>query len=77
MCVGMHCSVPFSLKGLHSKQKDIIMTQTTLTVAETVAEKFNFSVDKFRLSGPDNMNTPFFGLFRSDTMRVVHDSSVT
>ena len=53
------------------------MTMTTQTISEIVAEKFNFSVDKFPLSGPDNMKTPFYGLFRSDTLDVVHDASVT
>lgn len=36
-------------------------------VSATVREAFNFSVDKFPLSGPDNMPTDQYGLFRSDS----------
>lgn len=36
-------------------------------VAASVREAFNFSIDKFPLSGPDNMKTDQYGLFRSDT----------
>jgi hypothetical protein len=36
-------------------------------VSATVREAFNFTVDKFPLSGPDNMKTDQYGLFRSDT----------
>ena len=46
-------------------------------VLEQVASRFDFSVDKFPLSGPDGMSTPFYGLFRSDTSAVVGSSSVT
>jgi len=31
-----------------------------------VRDTFNFTVEKFPLSGPDGMKTPFYGLFRSD-----------
>jgi len=47
---------------------------TTLSIdnaLKTVADKFSFSVDKFPLYGPDNMATPHFGLFKSDTMECV------
>ena len=37
------------------------------TILETVKSEFDFSVDKFPLSGPDGLVTPFYGLFRSDT----------
>jgi|688.fasta_scaffold00823_7 hypothetical protein len=50
---------------------------TFLTVSDVVAHvksRFNFSVDKFRLSGPENLRTPFYGLFRSDNMECVGDS---
>jgi hypothetical protein len=40
--------------------------ETTVSVVEKVREQYNFSVDKFPLSGPDNLRTPFYGLFRSD-----------
>lgn len=46
-------------------------------VVETVKTVFNFSVDKFPLSGPDNMRTEWFGLFRSDTSEPVGSGSVT
>lgn len=41
------------------------------SISSHVRGKFNFSVNKFPLRGPDNMHTPFYGLFRSDTMEVV------
>jgi len=46
-------------------------------VVETVKNVFNFSVDKFPLSGPDNMATGVYGLFRSDNNAFVGRSSVT
>ncbi len=46
-------------------------------VVETVKSVFNFSVDKFPLSGPDNMKTGVFGLFRSDSGEFVGRGSVT
>lgn len=36
-------------------------------IRETLVEAFPFTVDKFPLSGPDGMQTPHYGLFRSDT----------
>ena len=44
---------------------------------DKVKETFNFSVDKFPLSGPDGMSTPWYGLFRSDTGTVVGPGSKT
>jgi len=46
-------------------------------VSESVRSAFDFSVDKFPLSGPDGMKTPWYALFRSDSMDVVGNSSVT
>lgn len=46
-------------------------------VSSTVREAFNFSVDKFPLSGPDGMTTPWYGMFRSDNFEVVGNGSVT
>lgn len=43
----------------------------TENALQTVADKFSFSVDKFPLYGPDNMATPHFGLFKSDTSECV------
>ena len=53
------------------------MSTVTRTASEIVRNTFNFSVDKFPLSGPDNMATPFYGLFRSDTQDVVSDRAVS
>jgi len=38
---------------------------------------FNFSIEKLPLVGPENMRTPWYGLFRSDTMEVVGGGSKT
>jgi len=46
-------------------------------VSAAVAAAFNFSVDKFPLSGPDGMKTPWYALFRSDSMDVVGNGSVS
>ncbi len=53
------------------------MNTLTQDVASKVRESFNFSVDKFPLSGPDGMATPWYALFRSDTESVVGNGSVT
>lgn len=42
------------------------MSTVTAAAIDSVASAFNFSVDKFPLSGPEGMKTPFYGLFRSD-----------
>lgn len=42
-----------------------------------VSSKFNFTVDKFPLAGPDGMRTPWYGLFRNDNGEVVGDGSVS
>lgn len=39
----------------------------TQTAIGDVKRNFDFTVNKFPLSGPDNMKTPFYGMFRSDT----------
>jgi len=54
----------------------------TQEITNKVTEEFNFSVDKFPLSGPDNMQTDMYGLFRSgelppNTKRCVVNRSVT
>jgi hypothetical protein len=46
-------------------------------IAATVRQKYNFSVDRFPLAGPENMRTPWYGLFRSDTSEAVGGGSVT
>ena len=40
-------------------------------ILDSVRSAFNFTVEKFPLSGPDGMRTPFYGLFRSDNSEVV------
>lgn len=39
--------------------------------AEVVQKAFDFTVDKLPLYGPDNLQTGFYGLFRSDTSEIV------
>lgn len=46
-------------------------------IAATVRQRYNFTVDKFPLAGPDGMRTPWYGLFRSDTGEAVGGGSVT
>jgi len=45
-----------------------MITQQNL---DSIHKTFNFTVDKYRLSGPENMRTSHFGLFRSDTLDCV------
>tara|TARA_Y100000593_G_C4306862_1_gene336188 strand:- start:1735 stop:2625 length:891 start_codon:yes stop_codon:yes gene_type:complete len=45
--------------------------------AGKIREAFDFTVDKFPLSGPDGMRTPWYAMFRSDTEEVVGKGSVT
>jgi len=47
------------------------MSVVSDSVVDTVKSKFDFTVDKFPLSGPDGLQTPLYGLFRSDTMDYV------
>lgn len=47
------------------------------SIADQVRDAFPFSVDKFRLSGPEGLRTEWFGLFRSDTGETVGDGSVS
>jgi len=43
----------------------------------SVHREFPFEVGKLPVTGPDNMHTGFYGLFRSDTGAVVRSSSVS
>jgi len=43
----------------------------SIILADRVRAAFPFEVEKFRLSGPDNMTTPHFGLFRNDTSECI------
>ena len=47
------------------------MSTMTADAIGKVQDAFNFTVDKFPLSGPDGMATPFYGLFRSDSGKAV------
>ena len=53
------------------------MSSVSNSVSDKIRSTFNFSVDKFPLSGPDGMSTPLYGLFRSDTSSLVGSKSVT
>jgi hypothetical protein len=46
-------------------------------ILDTIKQRFNFTVDKLPLRGPDNLKTPWYGLFRSDTSEPVGGGSVT
>ena len=48
-----------------------------MNIVEQVADKFNFEVKKFPLNGPDNIKTPWYGLFRNDTWECIGNGSVT
>jgi len=45
-------------------------------IPNIVKANFNFSVDKFPLSGPDGLSCPEYGLFRSDTGEYVSSRAV-
>ena len=40
------------------------MSSVSNSVSDKIRSTFNFSVDKFPLSGPDGMSTPLYGLFQ-------------
>lgn len=44
---------------------------------EVIKSEFDFDIQKFPLSGPDNMATPFYGLFRSDNSKAIGGGSVS
>ena len=56
---------------------DFAMSNVTTSAADQVAAAFDFTVDKFPLSGPDGMRTPWYAMFRSDSSEVVGEGSVT
>ena len=53
------------------------MSSVSNSVSDKIRSTFDFSVDKFPLSGPDGMKTPLYGLFRSDNSKLVGSRSVT
>tara|TARA_R110002167_G_scaffold297732_1_gene502087 strand:- start:2598 stop:3473 length:876 start_codon:yes stop_codon:yes gene_type:complete len=46
-------------------------------IKSVVENSFNFNVVKMPLSAPDNIRTPYYGLFRDDTSECVGSGSVT
>jgi len=46
-------------------------------VSTKIKDAFDFTVDKFPLSGPDGLRTPWYAMFRSDSNEVVGKGSVT
>ena len=46
-------------------------TVSPVSAADQVRSAFDFTVDKFPLSGPDGMRTPWYAMFRSDSNEVV------
>ena len=52
-------------------------TVSPVSAADQVRSAFDFTVDKFPLSGPDGMRTPWYAMFRSDSNEVVGEGSVT
>jgi hypothetical protein len=46
-------------------------------VSTKIKNAFDFTVDKFPLSGPDGLRTPWYAMFRSDNNEVVGKGSVT
>ena len=60
----------------------MMFNRTSSTIApnqigDTLREIFNFGVEKFPLRGPDNMVTPWYGLFRTDLGVSVGPTSVS
>lgn len=53
------------------------MTIVGEDIIATLRQRYAFSVDKLPLRGPDNLSTPWYGLFRSDTQQPVGGGSVT
>ena len=50
---------------------------TTADALQAVKDTFDFEVNKYPLSGVDGMRTPWFGLFREDTLKTVGNGSVS
>jgi hypothetical protein len=53
------------------------MNVSSNDVSASVRQAFDFTVDRFRLRGPDNMKTDQYGLFRSDTGYIAGVKSVS
>ena len=50
---------------------------STSEITEKIRSEFNFEVNRLPLSGPDNMPTKWYGLFRSDNGKTVGPGSVS
>jgi len=50
------------------------MNVSSSKISETLNQQFNFTVDKFPLSGPDGLKTSLYGLFRSDNSQHIGDA---
>ena len=50
----------------YHKGNSMTTATTSETIVNTVKSAFDFTVDKFPLNGPDGLQTPLYGLFRSD-----------
>jgi len=48
-----------------------------VSVADGIRAAFNFGVQKFPLSGPDNLKTDWYGLFRDDNGQSIGSGSVS
>lgn len=53
------------------------MTIVGENIVATIRQRYDFTVDKLPLRGPDNLNTPWYGLFRSDIGQPVGGGSVS
>lgn len=50
------------------------MNVSSSQISATLNQQFNFTVDKFPLSGPDGLKTSLYGLFRSDNSQHIGDA---
>ena len=57
--------------------RSVFVTFLADRIASHVRQRYSFTVDKLPLFGPDMMQTPYYGLFRSDTCEAVGGRSVS
>jgi hypothetical protein len=53
------------------------MQVASTDIAAVIRQRYQFSVDRFPLSGPEGLRTEWYGLFRSDNGKPVGPGSVT
>jgi hypothetical protein len=63
--------------GLTFNNRRMAMNVIATDISAHVRTRYNFTVDKFPLRGPDGMRTNYYGLFRSDTSESVGGGSVS